>query len=525
MWVSNIYLRNIKSFADSGTIALSRSINVLLGANNVGKSIPIKALFMLQDGTAIRPTDLRVGQNTGEIIIDLEAISEDGYVFTNIKKDSIGDASSGKIDIKFGYADNENNPQIQGTVEMGGTQKLSFTGGGGLISYVEPNNFIYPFLSKRKAVGYGEQVNRANANMVAANLINIVSKIDRIANPQHPGYEAYKNACEGILGFFVSTFPSTSGKQAGIVVSNFDSIPLEAMGEGVASLVGIIVDLCLAENKLFLIEELENDIHPQALKQLLELIIQRSQTNQFVISTHSNIVTRYLGSAPENKLYYVTSAFQDRLPTSRCVEVGNSPDKRRKVLEGLGYELVDYDLAKGWLFLEESSAERIIREYLIPWFAPGLQGNIRTIAAQGNTDVKPRFNDFNRLFLFLHLEGIYKNRAWVIVDGDPGGQKIIDDLKQKYTPSGWEEEQFQIFSKEDFEEYYPAAFQDEARLILQKPDGQHKQAEKQKLLYKVLDYIKDDEQKAREAFEQSAREVIDLLQSMEKLLQNSRTVP
>ena len=467
MWVSSIHLRNIKSFSDSGTIALSKGINVLLGANNVGKSIPIKALFMLQEATAaIRPNDLRVGQNTGEIIIDLEAISENGYEFINIKTDSFVDASSGKIDIKFGYADNDlNNPQIQGTVEIGGTNKLSFTGGGGFISNVEPKNFIYPFLSKRKSVGYGEQVNRANANMVATNLGYIVSKIDRIANPQHPGYEAYKNACEGILGFFVSTFPSTSGKQAGIVVSNFDSIPLEAMGEGVANLVGIIVDLCLAEHKLFLIEELENDIHPQALKRLLELIIQKSQTNQFVISTHSNIVTRYLGSAPENKLYSVTSEFHDRLPTSRCVEVGNSPDERRKVLEDLGYELVDYDLANGWLFLEESSAEKIIREYLIPWFAPGLQGNIRTIAAQGNTDVEPRFNDFNRLLLYLHKEDIYKNRAWVIVDGDQKGQKIINNLIQKYASSGWKEEHFQTFSKEDFEEYYPADFQLEVTRI------------------------------------------------------------
>ncbi len=53
MWVSNIHLRNIKSFADSGTIALSKGINVLLGANNVGKSILIKALYMLQDGVAM----------------------------------------------------------------------------------------------------------------------------------------------------------------------------------------------------------------------------------------------------------------------------------------------------------------------------------------------------------------------------------------------------------------------------------------------------------------------------------------
>src|SRR5258708_27626592 len=164
------------------------------------------------------------------------------------------------------------------------------------------------------------------------------------------------------------------------------------------------------------------------------------------------------------------------------------------------------------------------------WFAPGLQGNIRTIAAQGNTDVEPRFNDFNGLFLFLHLEDIYKNRAWVIVDGDQKGQKIIDDLKEKYASSGWKEEHFQTFTKEDFEEYYPADFQDKVIRILQKTDGQHKRAEKRKLLYEVLDYIKNDEQKARETFEQSASEVIDLLRSIEKVLfspraPNSRTIP
>ena len=162
---------------------------------------------MLQEGTAIRPTDLRVGQNTGEIIIDLEAILEGSYVFTNIKKDSIGDSSSGKIDIKIGYADNDiNNPQIQGTVEMGGAQKLSFSGAGGIISYVEPNNFIYPFLSKRKAVGYAEQVNKANANMVAATLNNIVSKIDRIANPSIQALKHTKMRAKAFWDFSFQAF-------------------------------------------------------------------------------------------------------------------------------------------------------------------------------------------------------------------------------------------------------------------------------------------------------------------------------
>ncbi len=518
MWVSKVHLRNIKGFADSGTIELSKGINVLLGANNAGKSILIKALFILQDARAIQLTDLRIGQNEGSMLIDLEDIP-DGYVFPSIDINKLVSGTTGKFDFKINYANtNVNNPQIQGNLDFGGSIVQSIAGGGGPIGNVEPYNFIYPFLSKRKAISYSEQVNRVNATLVSPNLINIVSKIDRIANPQHPAYEAYKSACESIMGFFVSTFQTVNGKQAGMLINNFDGIPLEAMGEGVANLVGIIVDLCLAENKLFLIEELENDIHPKALKQLLEVIIQKSQTNQFVISTHSNIVTKYLGSVPESKLYYVTWELQNRVPTSQLIEVGNSPDERRKALEDLGYELIDYDLAKAWLILEESSAESIIREHLIPWFAPGLVGKVRTIASQGTSDVEPKFNDFNRLFLFLHLERIYRNCAWVIADGDPSGLAVISRLKQKYTPSGWAGEHFRNLSKSNFEEYYPSRFNDEVSKALATHEREAKQAAKKQLLENVLAWIAGEEQQAKAEFATSADEIITMLKEIEAII-------
>ncbi len=515
MWVSRLEINNIKSFEASGSIHLDRKMNILLGANNSGKSTIIRVLYLLQNPAILTASDVRIDAPNASATITLENIDNThviGWVNSGLIPTAQITGNRGAGSLQVAMVNNNN------------TQRTNIN-----IPAREPDNFIYPYLSKRKVQGYRREVHRVYVHEVADTLVDLVPKVDRLANKYYTRHEEFEQACVDILGFPITTFQAedNNGKQVGIIVNDYDNIPIEAMGEGVPNLLGLIVNLCMAKGKLFLIEELENDIHPRALKSLLELIISKAEDNQFVISTHSNIVARFLGSIPGSKIHYISLApytSHNRIPTALYREVGNSSQERRDVLEDLGYDVVDYDLAKGWLFLEESSAERIIREYLIPWFAPGLQGNIRTIAAQGNTDVEPRFNDFNRLFLFLHLEGIYKNRAWVIVDGDPGGQKIIDDLKQKYTPSGWEEEQFQIFSKEDFEEYYPADFQDEARLILQKPDGQHKQAEKKKLLYKMLDYIKDDEQKAREAFEQSAREVIDLLQSMEKLLQNSRTI-
>ena len=51
------------------------------------------------------------------------------------------------------------------------------------------------------------------------------------------------------------------------------------MGEGVTNILGLITDLCVAENNIFLIEEPENDIHPKALKALLDLIASKADAN------------------------------------------------------------------------------------------------------------------------------------------------------------------------------------------------------------------------------------------------------
>ena len=115
------------------------------------------------------------------------------------------------------------------------------------------------------------------------------------------------------------------------------------MGEGIANLVGLIVDLCVAENKIFIIEEPENDVHPEALKSLLELIISKSENNQFIISTHSNIVTRYLGSIKDSKLFKIALDFSNQYepPISEISVIPHNIKDRMTVLEELVYEFND----------------------------------------------------------------------------------------------------------------------------------------------------------------------------------------
>ena len=59
--------------------------------------------------------------------------------------------------------------------------------------------------------------------------------------------------------------------------------------------------------------------------------------------------------------------------------------------------------------------------------------------------------------LFTHLEKLYRNRAWVIVDGDKSGVEVIEQLRRRYSDR-WNPDRFRTLSEEDFERYYPPLF-------------------------------------------------------------------
>jgi hypothetical protein len=159
---------------------------------------------------------------------------------------------------------------------------------------------------------------------------------------------------------------------------------------------------------------------------------------------------------PSSKVFLVESTYEpNAIPTSTIREIEHTPKERIAVLRQLGYELYDFDLWEGWLILEESSAEVIIRDYLIPWFVPRLS-RIRTLAAGGTSKVAPAFEDFRRLFLFTHLEPQYQGRAWVVVDGDESGKGVVLKLQTQYPVVA--RRYFRTLTEPGFEHYYPEIF-------------------------------------------------------------------
>jgi hypothetical protein len=501
MKLSTIQIEDYKSFDDSGVIPLGQ-INIVVGRNNSGKSALIQAARNIQEGAVFSPGDIRIGTNLYTITYGLEGAQG------NRHNSSIPDKPSVKLELRV--------PGNRTT--LGGIQYMADDatnlGSGPIIRAQEPTNFVYTYLSKRKVMVFDKVVDQNKTLAVNDNLQYLVAKVARLSNPTHPKYQEYTSLCEKVLGFVVSEHAAPGGQQAGIPVGNFDYIPIEAMGEGVSSLLGLITDLCMADENLFLLEELENDIHPEGLKAVLEVIIEKSQHSQFIVSTHSNIVTKYLGAAPGSRVFNVSLDYEPgRVPTSTIREVGSTPEARIEVLRQLGYELYDFDLWEGWLILEESSAEVIIR-YLIPWFVPDLS-RIRTVAAGGTSKVEPTFEDFRRLFLFAHLERQYKGRAWVIVDDDDEGKRIMAGLRDKHKD--WPAEHFNTWRQADFEHYYPRRFDSQVQAALAMSHDAKRAAKKQ-LLDEVKAWCDANPEEARAELEQSAADVIDRLKAIQQSL-------
>lgn len=506
MNVSSIRLQNYRSFVDSGTIKLEQ-INVIIGRNNAGKSSILRGLHLLQAGPNEVFADVRAGSN--QALIDMELTDIKGGWGWRSTFEGIGATCS----ITLNSSDRIGGA-IGGHITNPLRGQLSFQ----QIPAAEPMHVVLPFLSKRKPSSYIEDVRDSNVREISPDFRTLAAKLQRLSNPNFPRYKYYSEACKEILGFVVTAVPSLNGLRPGIYLPNGDTVFIDQMGEGVANVVYLLTALATSEGKIFLLEEPENDLHPAALKALLELVVSSSPSNQFVVSTHSNIVVRHLCSAPDSRLLRVTADALVLPTTARVEVVPPTPEARIAVLQDLGYSFEDFDLWDGWLILEESSAEKIIRDFLIPWFVPELR-RVRTLAAGGVSKVSPLFEDLNRLVLFTHLMPAYSGKTWVRVDGDEAGLELTRKLRLSFPT--WAEDRFAVFDNEQFERFFPQVFAGRSDAALKTVGKQELRAAKKELLSDVVKWLDEDEKRGKAALMETAKSVIDDLKRIAQQLEAS----
>lgn len=546
MFVKALTLKNIRSLKDS-SFRFSKSINLLVGHNNSGKSTIIKALNKLQNNHSLSVEDVRKGVESGKIYIDLESISEaERKTFVIGEKDSRRSfPNTDRAKIAFGlYNDLIPDKRKQDAVLFDGhchfnIDKLGVINAQNKNGAVEEpitfhslpnietqNNFIYPLFAKRKYGHYGNnQMGERETYSVSEDLRNLAPKIQRLSNPGSPKFKVYDKWVRDILGFSIGIVPhGETASNIGIFTDDKTVIPVDSMGEGVVNVLGLIATLLTEDNKLYLIEEPENDIHPAALKKLLQLIIDKSKKNQFVISTHSNIVVKYLG-IEGSKLFHLKwkpgeENEEMQIPTTEVAELENEPEARIRLLEELGYDLFDFDLYKSYLIFEEPSAEALVKEFLIPIFYPSLQGQVKTIAATGADDLQARFQDFLRLFVYIHQSPLYVQRAWVIADGDFAGTDNIERLKGKFK--SWPADHFITLAKSNIEQYYPGTFSKKFEDLMHNTPKE-KQWEKKKEFSKAFfDHLRANISDYKTELAVTARELLEILSTIQNKLNDKQ---
>lgn len=532
MWIQKLNIKNVKSF-ESVDLNFSNGINVIVGTNNSGKSTILRSLLSFQYPAPTK-SFLRKNDFKGVIRCVIEDINsnvafaeklkyqnsevlisskENTYSIVNLFEREDEKSSLWKSSKDTGEFDMVKMPFSLIIPDVENTYTV-FDG----FSNEEPNNLFCSYFSSRKANTIEFGVDEKSAFEANPEYPKLVSRFEKLSNDSHIFNKDFVTLYREILGFGLGSITKDTTRRLGMYSGLKESIPLEDMGEGVTKILGILTSLLVDDNKVFLLEEIENDIHPKALKLLLEVIVKKSSSNQFIISTHSNIVLKYLGASKNSKIFKTNLKLPipaGSNPRTEIVEVDNHPNERAKILEELGYDYFDFDLFKGYLILEERSAESIIKYFLIPTFAPKLIDKLATIEAKGIGNVESTFHDFYRLLVFIHTSKIYKEKAWVVVDGDKPGHEVIEKLKKTFD---WAPDYFRVFSKPNFEDFYPKRFSAEVNKILAMASGSEKNRQKGELAKKVLIWVSENQSQAKVDFQESASEVISFLKEIESAL-------
>lgn len=507
MWLKQLRVENLRCFEGVCDLTFSKTINVFIGENSSGKSTLISAIG-LPEGIGRLVHAARKKEKAAKVELTFEGGDERVARTLGIVR---GTKSVNNLRYQLASDGNEVVAyKIDGDAAWSEPKRVNARQ-----EVTASHNIYFPFLSRRKSSLVDETFNLKTSGEVRSDFKNLYARIQPLLDSGSEFHDAFMSACEDILGFKVHGYPSNSGMTIGLRVDNESRIALTEMGEGVLNILGLLVNIFSSDRRIFLIEELENDLHIGALKKLLTIIIDNVNRHQFFISTHNSVILRYLSAHRDTKVFEIIRGMKDRIPTSVVSLTPSGPGSLLPVASRLGADFNDTWLFDGYLILEESSAESIIREILVPHFTPSLNGRLRTVASGGTSNLFERYTSSQSLFLFAHLSPVYKTRCWVRADSDLSGREEIDKLRKSFPTL---EKVFGNYSKECFEYYYPAHFASEVTRVLAVQDKRTRRDEKAKLLKSVLDWARDNPSQAKEQFSVSAAEVIDDLKYMAEVI-------
>jgi len=266
MWIDRLEVENIRSFKKLD-LNFSQSINIFIGENNSGKSTLLKCLYELQSQGVLDHSDLRKDSESGFIRRFLSSENDVSYIRSDLPLLTYK-PSDCLIERLF------RRNTTQGSIYKARNNPEHSLGQFQYIQNMSPYNLFYTHLSRRKAFGsYDPSIDVTLKNSLNTTHISLPAKIDSICSTSLDTKKDFLETAQEILGFKPNVFTVGNGKGVGIELNANEQIAISSMGEGISHILALLYDLLHADQQIFLIEELENDLHPEALKKLLNLII------------------------------------------------------------------------------------------------------------------------------------------------------------------------------------------------------------------------------------------------------------
>jgi putative ATP-dependent endonuclease of OLD family len=385
--MDKLTIKNYKCFDETGTsIESLKSINVIIGKNNTGKSSVIDVFNFLttHDDTFFKNRrNSNVPELEFETIVTSELIRKcfEGSFIQNNKLQHLVDSI-----LKYTLGDNGHEFKSL-SVEISEKEKQQFNQFLSSLDEKQQSSFLdeifFPFKGKKfshlsaerdiqpesqnaniglttKGIGATNLIQKIiNDGKYDSNLIEItlLDQLNKIINPDinFRRILVQRNENDNWEIYFES---SDDGR-----------VPLSKMGSGVKTILLVLIHLYVmpkiegknVSDYVFAFEELENNLHPSLQRRLYYFIYEFSQSNKcvFLLTTHSNIVIDLYHSLDDTQILHISKEENRTVikPTLKEIEF-------KTILDDLDVRASDILQSNGIIWVEGPSDRTYINHWL-----------------------------------------------------------------------------------------------------------------------------------------------------------------
>lgn len=435
---SNLLLiKNYKCFNDEGCIIENiKSINVIIGKNNTGKSSLIETVKFLTDGNKEYLENRRNGKSP-EIIFE-HVFNEEtmGNSFPN-------STSGGEIGINHHeYGKTFINSILQ--YSIGENHIKKFLGinkdyqpsslryfNGYVKQIVSPlQNKVFRHLSAERDIqpeSLNPEINLSTTGVGATNLIQsiinrdiydsnlienkLLNELNKIINPD--------------IEFSRILVQQNQNQVWEIYFENHSDgrVPLSKMGSGVKTILLVLIllhikpsiDNLKIEDHVFALEELENNLHPSLQRRLYYYLFEFSKQTKctLFLTTHSNIVIDLYNSLEDTQIFHINKVDGVTKITSILKQL-----EFKKILDDLEVKASDLLQSNGIIWVEGPSDRTYLNKWINLIDKTLIEGNHYSIMFYGGRLLSNLTFDYdlvnNELIPLLKLN----TNSFVIMDRD-----------------------------------------------------------------------------------------------------------